>query len=319
MDVAQFDQITTAITRGFEENGAVQNELFLADPLWAFINAKGGKKTVSDPGREIQVNLRAKKNTAGGSYAGWDLMDTTPQNTLAHAIFGWKQEYQTINIDGLAIEMSNSKRAVIDLMTDKYQEAMDSMIERMTIATYGDGTGTGGKTLLGLQALVGATGTLGGIDRSANGFWQSKVVAVNAQQSFTMYGNIINTIKGPSGNPAKSGVCDLIITTQAIYEGFEALLLPYQKIEAVGLGAAGHSGLTYKGVELTWSPNCPTGYVYFLSTKYMGLRVMSNRDFKVTDWKEPINQDGLVKQILWAGNFITSDCKRLAVATGVTP
>ncbi len=322
----QFDEVATAILQAFEASGKVHDQVFSADPLFALLNAKGKKETLKG-GKEIQVNLRYAKNTTGQSYAGWDQLERTPMETIGHALFPWAQYAINISIDEATILKDSSKEAIVNLVTDKTQEAMDSLQDIMTVDLYGDGTGNGGKDLLGLKAIVSGTGTLGGIDRATYTWWQAQVKNVAGPVDTSWMGNFTHTCRGPSGDPQKEGKVDLILNTQLVYEAFEGLLEPYLRIDARsragnGLlgGELGFDALRYKGADLTWSPNMPAGEQWYISTEYMGLRVMQGRDFAFTPFEKTLvaGQDGRTAWILWMGNMIASQCRRLGRAYGIT-
>lgn len=330
MAADQFDEISTAILSAFEESGKVQDQVFSGDPLFAKLNAiKGGKKKVAG-GKDLKVNLRYGKNLTAQSYQGWDPLDRTPQKTVAHAIFPWAQYAVSIAIDEATILMDSSKEAIIDLVSDKTQEAVDSLEDLMTTHLYGNGTGNGGKDLLGLQALITATGTLGGIDRSNAAYsWWRCVNKDNANVALDepMLTNVINTTRGPSGDPQKSGKVDMILMPQDLHESFEALLSPHLRIEARSRGEGGLMGgelgfdgvLRYKGADVMWSPNMPANTIYFLSTAYMGLRVLGGRDFKFSPFEKTLvaGQDGRVAYIFWMGNAVVTNSRRLGRAINV--
>jgi hypothetical protein len=317
MEVSQFDEITTGILRSFEASGKVQDQIFNADPLLALLEKKGKKEVRG--GREIQVNLRYAKNDTAGSYEGYDVLDTTPQNTLAHAIFSWKQYAVSITIDNGTIAKNDDAASVIKLVSDKTQEAVDSLKDDMTTDLYGDGTGNANKDLLGLKALCATSGTLGGIDRGTYAWWRAQADTSSVAMGTPWMTTMINNIAGSGGgNTAKMGKCDLIICPQDLYESFEALILPYARERGTGVGDIGFDSLKFKGKELTWSDNMPANTVYFLSTDYLGLRVMPGIDFKFTGWKEPVNQDARVAFVKWMGNLLATNCRRLGIATNKT-
>lgn len=322
MDVSQFDQITTAALRAIDDSGKVGNQIFAADPIYAFLNAKGGLKKTLDGGREIQVNLRKAGNTTGQSYTTYDALDTTPQNTLAHAIFGWSNYAISITVDEPTILKIGGEAEVIDLIADKTQEAADSLENLMTTHLYASTPGNGGKDILPVPAIISNAGTLGGIDRAtaAGDFWKAKTVGSVGTITTKALGAFMNTVRGPSGDPQKSGKVDLIVMPQTIYETFESLYEAKVQVPTsdLTLGKLGFEALKYKGAEVTWSPNCPAGTIYLLSSKYMGLRVMKGRDFKFSGWRVPTNQDARTAFLFWMGQLVANDCAHMGFMTGVT-
>lgn len=317
MEVSQFDKITTAILRAFEDSGKAQDAVFNNSPLFALLNKKGKKQVKG--GREIQVNINYKGNDTVQSYSGWDLANTTPQDTLAHAIFPWALYRVGIAIDGETIAMNNDAHSVIDLVSHETEVAIDSLKDQMAAHMFLDGTGNAGKDLIGLDAHVSATGTLGGIARATYPWWRSQTHTAIAPMALSWMSTMINNIMGSSGgDPTKQGVCDLVLMPQNLYEAFESLILPYARTKGTGVGDLGFTSLAYKGTEIAWDSRCQAGRAYFLSTKYLGLRVMPGRDFSIDKWREPVNQDGRITFIKWMGQLVSNNCRRLGVATNKT-
>jgi hypothetical protein len=319
--VDNFTEIAVSCLSAFEQAGKVQDAVFSGDPVFAWLNAKGKKEMVSG-GDQIKVNVRRAKNTTVGSYAGWDVLDMTPQDTLGYAYYPWAQYGGSVAIDNATILKNRSKMQIVDLVADKTQELTDSLVDAMTVDMYGDGTGNGGKDLLGLAALVDSTGTLAGIDRSTYTWWASNEAAKSdASVTTAMLSNYIHTCRGPAGNPQKQGKVDLIVTTQTLYESIESLYDDKLRIPASDLtmGKLGFEALKYKGAEIVYSPNCTDEVIYFLSSDNIGLRVMEGRDFKFTDFKDPLvnGQDGKVAFCLWMGQVIVNNPRRLGKLTGV--
>lgn len=319
MNPAQFDKVITAITQAFEDSGKIQDQVYNNHPLFAMLNSKG--KKVVRGGREIQVNVRRGKNDTTQSYRGWEPALRRDQENIGHLVFPWAQYRTNIQLPGNIIAMNNSANSIVDLLSTEMQDAVDSMKDLMSAHVYGDGTGNTGRDILGLNAIIRATGTLGGIDRTAatGAFLRSQMNTAAAPVQLGWIRNMVNTIKGSSGGTnTKQGVCDMVLMPQNLFESFEALLMPSVRMEATGLGNIGFSGLAYAGTEIAWDSLQTAGRVDFLSTKYLGLRVMPGRDFTITPWQVPINEDGRVCYVYWMGQLITTNPRRLGAATNKT-
>ena len=66
---------------------------------------------------------------------------------------------------------------MIDLLEGRIAVAESTMANQLSTSIYGDGTGSGGKSVTGLGIAVPtapATGVYGGIDRATWAFWRSK-------------------------------------------------------------------------------------------------------------------------------------------------
>lgn len=321
LTIDTFNEIAVSTLNAIQRGGAVQDQVYSGDPVWALLNSKGKKKT-EDGGDYIRTNLRRAKRTGGQSYAGWDQMAMAPTDTLGYALFPWAQYGIPVAIDEATLLKNRGAKQVVNLLTDKVQEATDALVDLMTVDMYGDGTGNGGKDLTGLAAAIAATGTYGGIARASNSWWNANVTAASAAVTMPMIGSMINTVRGPSGDPQKQGKVDLIVTTQTIYEAIEGLYDEKLRIPSsdLNMGKLGFETLKYKGAEITWSDNVTAGEVLFLSTSSLGFTVMSGRDFTFTPFEKTLvnGQDGRVAWLLWMGNLTANECRRLGKLTGVT-
>jgi hypothetical protein len=323
VSVDNFTEIATACLAGYEKAGKVQDAVFNGDPVFAWLNAKGKKETLSG-GDQIKVNVRRAKNTTVASYAGWDVIDMTPQDTIGYGYFPWAQYGGSVSIDNATILKNRGKAQIVDLVADKTQELTDSIVDSMTVDMYLDGTGNDSKDILGLAGLVDSTGTCAGIDRAAYTWWAANEAdKASASVTLAMLSNYIHTCRGPAGNPQKQGRVDLIVTTQTIYESIESLYDDKVRVPTsdLTLGKLGFEALKYKGAEIVYSPNCTAETIYFLSSDAMGLRVMEGRDFAFTDFKDTLvnGQDGKAAFCLWMGQLVCSNPRRLGKLTTVHP
>lgn len=316
----RFDQLAST-TLNVYASKTLQDQIFNDEPLFKLLQAKGRKENYANGGRYIEVPLMTGKNNTGMSYDGLEVLDTSTSEGIGNAIFPWRFYNIAITVAEGDLLKNKGDAQIIDLLKAKILQAEMSIKDDLGIMLYGDGTGNSNKDLLGLKALVGATGTLAGIDSATYDYWQSVVdstaVAVDASWMRTM----VNNVRG-SGSAVTSGAgvgkVDIILTTQALYEAYEAKLEPSLRNQDTKLGDLGFDALKFKGAEMTWSDNCPSGYMYFLSTSYMALKCHPDRDFKSTPFQTPINQDGRVAHIRFMGNLVTSNRRRLGVATAKT-
>lgn len=115
------------------------------------------------------------------------------------------------------------------------------------------------------------------------------------------------------------GAPDFIATTQAILEYFERSQLP--QVRYVGnekLADVGFENLKYKGATVTFDPNCTSGVAYFLRSANLAFVVHSQANFKVGDFKVPVNQDAKTAQIIFTGNLVTNNRRKLGKVTSIS-
>ena len=67
-----------------------------------------------------------------------------------------------------------------------------------------------------------------------------------------------------------------------------------------------------------YDENTPTGYAYFLNTKYIQLVTGAGKDFVNTPWIKPDNGDYKTSMILWYGNLVCSNRARQGYLGSIT-
>ena len=110
----------------------------------------------------------------------------------------------------------------------------------------------------------------------------------------------------------------IIITTQDVYEDYEALLTDQIRYTDTDVADAGFQNLMFKGAPVTFDGACTSQVMYMLNTKYLQLVGHSDTWFKPTPFVRPTNQDAVYSQILSYGNLTCSNRARQGKLTGVT-
>lgn len=287
-------------------------------------NTKDGIRTESG-GERIVEHLMYGKNETVQSYNGYDRLDVTPQEGIDTAEFNWKQYSASITISGREERQNKgSKYKLIDLLGAKTEQAKMSLTGGLVDGIFSNGTGNGGKDLTGLEAMVLASGTYGGIDSGTYTWWRANVDSSSeALDLADMRTQFNNASIGGKFAP------NLIVTTQTLFEKYESF---FTQVAISGGGSnfstpsegqkrladGGFTALSFKGAGLTWDESCPTGTMYFLNTKFMKLVVHEDANFETTDFVKPENQDARVAQILWMGNLTCSRRKSLSALRNKT-
>ena len=109
------------------------------------------------------------------------------------------------------------------------------------------------------------------------------------------------------------------ITNKTIFQKYEQTRLPLERISNGDLTAnAGFRNLTFKGIPLIYGNQVGTGLLFGLNMNYVILAVDTATDFITTEFIVPTNQTIKVAYILWRGNLITNNRRRLFKLTGIT-
>src|SRR3990167_2140883 len=164
------------------------------------LKSKGNVKPASGGNVIFQEIMYADSTMINAnSYSGYELINIAPNSSSSAASFNWTQYAGAVTMSGLEMLQNAGKEAIIDLMEGRVSVAEAELLNRIDYDIYQDGTGNGGKNIVGLALAVPddpTTGTYGGISRSSYTFWRSQyyrgvtdggaaVSAANIQQYMT--------------------------------------------------------------------------------------------------------------------------------------
>jgi hypothetical protein len=271
----------------------------------------GSVKRTEAGGESIVEHLLYAMNSTVKSYSGAETLDTTLQEGMTIARYNWKQYAASIGITGLEKRSNNGEAAMINLLQAKTKQAEMSLKDRLSVDAFSDGTGNGSKNLTGLQALISATTTVGGLTVAAYPWW---VASITATASFAASGldNMrtgFNTVSFGNDKP------DAIFTTQTIFEYYEKALQPQERFASNTVADAGFLNLTFKGVPIMFDRDCPTGRMFMLNSNAISFVVHQDADFTTGAFQTPENQDVSTAMILFQGNLTTNNRRKLAGLT----
>ena len=139
------DIIATTIqsrTRQIADNVTKNNALL------ARLSQRGNIKTVSG-GSSILEELSFAENANGGFYSGYDLLPVAAQDVISAAEFTLKQYAVPVVMSGLEMLQNSGKEAFIDLMEARLNVAESTMVNQLSASVYSDGSGSGGKEVVG--------------------------------------------------------------------------------------------------------------------------------------------------------------------------
>lgn len=295
----------------------IADQIFKANNTAAFFLASGRVQR-EDGGKWIEEPLLYSKNDTVQPYVGYEPLTVQPTEELTMARFNWRQVAGSVVISGLE-ELQNAGRAqVFNMLKQKI------MVLEMSMKEYFDekihaATATKDLTrdFLGLAEIIenqaGASqGSLGGIDRGTYTWWRNQrqlatdysfLGATNAWSARAMTKAMINFMNTCSKNHGTK--TKLLLTTQALYENFE-----YENHDLLRLQSSdrnmldvGFDNYRFKGATMMWNENAPANLMYFINPEYMRFVIHSRRNFVMTPFAKPINQDAKTAQMLWAGNM----------------
>jgi hypothetical protein len=291
---ANFDALLSTTLANYRSQ--LTDNVFTARPLTYTLMDKGRIRMLNG-GTKIIEPLIYGQNSTVASYSGYDSLALTPQEGISAAEYDWKQYAASIAISGIEEAKNNGEQEIINLLEAKIMQAEESMRESFNQMFFSDGTGNSGKDWNGLENLVESGNTVGGIDSSANAYWQSyeenTATALTLAQMATAY----NTVSVGNDHP------DTLLTTQTLFEKYEALLQPNLRYTDTKTADAGFQNLLFKAAPVMYDVHCTAGVFYFLNSKYITLVGHSNKWFSQTEFIKPEDTDARYALIMCYGNL----------------
>lgn len=281
--------------------------------LLARLNERGNIRPVSG-GSLIFEEISFQENGNVGWYSGYDLLPVAAQDVISAAQFDFKQAACPVIISGLDQLRNAGKEQFIDLLEGRIKVAESTMMNLLAAGVYSDGTGAGGKQIIGLDAAVPvnpATGVYGGIDRATWAFWRSKsttagsaLTSATVQGAMnTMWSSLVRGMDRP----------DLIVVDNFMWGIYMASLQAQQRFVGTSTSATlGFPTIKYMDADVVLDGGiggfAVTKTMYFLNSKYIFFRPHSDRNMVplAPNRRYAINQDAEVQILAWAGNMTSS-------------
>ena len=306
------DIIATTIqsrTRQIADNVTKNNALL------AKLNQRGNVKPFGG-GSSIMQELSFAENGNAGFYSGYDLLPVAAQDVISAAEFSIKQLACPVVMSGLEMLQNSGREAFIDLLEARINVAESTMANKLAQSIYSDGTGSGGKEVVGLNAAVPSdptTGTYGGIDRATWAFWRSKLydfstAAVTPGSSTIQAG--LNTLWASLVRGADRP--DLIVLDNTYWSYYMSSLQAQQRFTDPATGSLGFPTVKFMDADVVLDGGiggyCPAATGFMLNTKYLFLRPHRDRNMVSLspNRRYAINQDAEVQILAWAGALTSS-------------
>lgn len=286
----------------------------------AYIKKNGNVKTVSG-GSEILEEISFSENGNAGWYSGYDLLPVAAQDVLSAARFNLKQAAVPVVISGLEQLQNAGREQQIELMDSRLTVAESTMANLISQGFYSDGTGSGGKTIVGLDAAVPVdasptnnrvdAGTYGSIDRATWSFWRpvyynpGAITLSNIQGYMNFVWSLL--IRGRDAP-------DVIISDQFMWQAYMASLQAQQRFVDVKTADLGFPSVKFMNTDVvldgglyfpstSYGSGVTTKTMFFLNTKFLKWRPHSARNMVPLspNRRYAINQDAEVAILAWAG------------------
>ena len=288
---------------------------FFNRQVFFFMLREKGAVRMEDGGERIVEHLGATDNLTTANYAGFDTIDTTPQETFKIALYEWKQYASSITISRREERQNSGRHRIINLLQARINWAEESIRNKINTDLFATSQANKAIGSLDFIANTGALGQITGTD-SDSGFWQGTVTASGsfAGQGLSDMRTLYNTLSSSSGVDAPN----MVITTQSVFEFYEGELQPQMRFSDERLADGGFVSLTYKGNPFVFDKACTTGRLYMLNLDFLSLVIDRASNFVPSPFVRPANQDARTSQLLFMGELTTNNRRRQGKLTGIT-
>ena len=306
--------LTTTRDAILKSKDYLNDAIFSKIPTLNWLNSKA--RVTKQGGASILVPLLYGKNTTFKAYAGDDVLDTTGQEGMTMASFTWRNYGGTIKYSGDEIRMNGAEK-LYDLAKAKIIQAQ--MSARDKLATDLFASSQVAKAVSCLPVLVDATSTVAGFSSGTYSWWQSQVNATVGSFSTNGLAKMRDTRDDISAVGQSGGsLPDAYFTTQLILELYEASQVPSLRYGPGDTPDAGKQKLLFSGGMMDFDPNIATGEMYILPSDSLEFVVHSAADWDIGEFQKPPTQDIYIAQMIWMGNLVTNNRRRLGKLTGIT-
>ena len=322
MSVADWDRIST-VTRT-KILPKIEDVISTSRPFLQHL-FKTAKK--QDSGEKIHKVVRYQHGTQGRTYGDMEVMNSGQDSNRTRLEWEWKKYANPIVVSNLEIAKNGGTEKVFDLLKADMEDVMLTTEEDLATMFFGDGTGNNNHDLNGLVALVDDgtnVDSWGGATRTTHTWAASYYNASGGTLALATLATAWDACK--SGND----VPNMLLTTDALWTAYEQLLEPATRFAFTTNGYpvadGGFKALYYRGAPIMTDDHCPSGYWYFLNTKYIELEYLAHPSAKSTgakclymsDMLQPPTQDGTIGYIHLYGNVINTHSARSGVIRGLS-
>lgn len=311
------DIIATTIesrTRAAQDNLTNNNALLMR------LKERGNVKTISGGSSILEELFYNDPNTNNAnSYSGYENINISPDSPISASQWAMKHYADAVTISGPEMLQNSGKEQMIDLIATRVEVAQARLANKIDFDLHGDGTGNGGKAMVGLAAIIATNPatTVGGIDGATWTFWQNG--------SYTGTGLTGGALTASTIQKAMNAVAlsrvrgndrpDLIYAGSNAYSLYLASLQSIQRITDEKMGAAGFTAIKYYGsggsadVVLGGGigGNQDADRMDFINTKYLKFRPHKDRNFvAIGGDRQAVNQDAIVRLMGFSGALTCS-------------
>jgi len=319
----QYRQMLTAAVA--KRSKTVQDIVYKSTPLTKILKDSGRIKVKRAGGPELRIPIEFDK-LAAQWFTGYDKIEITPKELLNSAVFNWSRVVAMFSLNGTELLYTSGEEEQIDLMEFYLKAAEKTIKEEWEASLVADGTGAGGRQMIGLGGavpIVYNSGTYGGIDRGTVANWRTTYYDITAGDvsGFTAWDSTTARPimeKVALARSRNNMYPDLWVMDANAYSAISAATVAHQRITTQRATQLGFESL---GV---WTPAglvdvvaaggignvMPTNTIFALNTDNLSIYEFPGQafvPFHPGDGIRPINQDAWAQGIVWSGQFVVEN------------
>lgn len=311
--------LTVAVAKRSKQ---IQDIVYNATPLTRILRDQGRIKVKRAGGPELRIPIQFDKLQAQW-FTGYDKIEITPKELLNSAVFNWSRVVSMFSLTGTELLYTRGEEEIIDLMEFYVEAAEKSVKEEFEAAIVADGTGAGGRQMIGFGGaipIVANAGIYGGIDRGDVANWRTSTF--DATTDFTDIGTTWDAttarpiIERIALNRSRNGQYpDLWIFDAISYQAVSASFVAHQRLATERSARLGYQGLAYHTpaglVDLVAAGGIgnvmPANTAFGIDTSSLSIYEFPGQSFvpfHPGDGLRPINQDAVAQGIVWSGQMV---------------
>lgn len=290
---------------------AVVDQIFTATPFWNWLKARKRIQFDGSGGRFLEIPLSYAKNETITSLAKGDNVSLNDTKFLTTAQYTWKYVAGNLTRYFTDDQQNKGKQSMINLANAKIDNLRNSLADKFEEYAFSDGTGNSSKDPNGIRTFVQSTaeasqtGTTGNVSRSTNAWWRNKQkTATGAAATYLL--SDMRTLFNDCSTGQNANTPKVLFTTQTVHELYEDEVQEIKVIQNSMAGDPMMTTVTFKGLPVYWSNQCPSGKMYFLNDEYLTFLIDPDVNFTMTEWKTVANTLDRYAQIVVKGEFVSS-------------
>lgn len=274
----------------------------------------------SDGGSRITVPILVALNDTVKAMGKWDEFSRTVTDHGHQAYYDKKIVGGTINVSTIDLQQNAGTPKMVDLLVDATASAELSMADFVGQALVGGAAASSATGIDGLHHFFrfDNNNTVGGIDKSANTYWQHKVAAIaDFSDEMDAGGPTITSVLRQCSEGTSRP--DLLLCSPATFDRFKAEAFQKQSLTTVNSKMAnlGFQVIMWEGIEVSYDnylvPSTDTdgyhgstadvGVIFALNSDTVKLAVQKGFDFKVMG---PMRE--LENQLVTSAKMVFNGC-----------